>query len=193
MSKVSREDIVQAAMRLFNQNGYHATSMQDIARAVSIQKASLYHHFDGKEAILLCILETGMDHLIAELDRIVASHVDSTSKLRAAILAHAAMIAANPDGAAVFMREDRGLGDGYLSHYLAKRDVFESRFRAIIQEGMTQGVFRSVDVAIAVHGLLGMVNWMTRWYRPQGRLTPAQIADQFADMFLNGLLREHQT
>jgi AcrR family transcriptional regulator len=193
MSKVNRGDIIQAAVHLFNQNGYHATSMQDIARAVSIQKPSLYHHFDSKEAILLCILETGMDKLIAELDGIVASDMDCASKLRAALQAHAAMIAANPEGAAVFMREDRGLGDGYLSQYLAKRDLFESRFRAIIQQGMAEGIFHSVDVAIAAHGLLGMVNWMTRWYRPHGRLTPTQIADQFADMFLNGLLKERRT
>ncbi len=193
MSKISRDEIIQAAIRLFHRNGYHATSMQDIARAISIQKPSLYHHFESKEAILLCILETGIDQLIGELDRIVASNMDCVAKLRAAIHAHVAMIAANPEGAAVFMREDRGLGDGYLTEYLAKRDRFEGRFRAIIQEGMDQGVFHKADLTITVHALLGMVNWITRWYRPEGRLTAAQIADQFADLFLNGLLQERSS
>src|SRR5688500_8893884 len=139
MAKVSRDEIIEAAVQLFNQNGYHATSMRDIAHAVAIQKPSLYHHFESKEAILLCILEIGMDQLITELDRIVASDISCIDKLRAAIQAHAGMIASNPEGAAVFMREDRGLGNDYLSHYLHKRDQFERQFRQIIQEGMDQG------------------------------------------------------
>src|SRR5690349_10388089 len=110
MAKVSREEIIEAAIRLFNQNGYHATSMQDIARSVCIKKPSLYHHFDSKEAILLTILDTGMEWLINEVDTISASESDCVTKLRGIIHAHAEMIANNPEGAAVFLREDRGLG-----------------------------------------------------------------------------------
>ncbi len=189
MAKVSREAIVEAAIQLFNQNGYHATTMRDIARAVSIQKPSLYHHFDSKESILLCILETGMDRLIQELNAIVTSHVDCVEKLRQAIHAHAAMIAANPQGAAVFLREDRGLGDEYMRLYLQKRDRFEGCFRQIIQQGMDAGMFRKADVAITAHALLGMVNWMTRWYRPAGRFSASEIADQFADLLIHGLVQ----
>jgi TetR/AcrR family transcriptional regulator, cholesterol catabolism regulator len=190
MAKVSRDEIMLAAIQLFNQNGYHATSMQDIARSVSIKKPSLYHHFDSKEAILLAILDTGMEQLIQETDAIAASDMDCVDKLRAAIHAHASMIAGNPQGAAVFLREDRGLGDGYLTQYVSRRDHFERTLRSIVQEGTDQDVFRPVDVAISVQALLGMVNWMTRWYRPGGRLRPSEIADQFADLFLNGLLKK---
>lgn len=190
MAKINRQDIISAAIDLFNTNSYHATSMQDIARAVAIKKPSLYHHFESKEAILLAILEAGMDRLISNLEEIVASDVDCASKLRAAIRAHARIIADNPTGAAVFMREDRGLGRDYMAHYLAKRDHFERLFREIVEEGIKQGVFRHTDVAITVHGLLGMVNWMTRWYRTDGRLSADQIADLFANTFLNGLCAE---
>lgn len=188
MSKVSRDEIIDAAIQLFNRNGYHATSMRDIARAVNIQKPSLYHHFDSKEAILLCILETGMDRLIHDLESIADSPLGCVEKLHAAIHAHADRIAANPEGAAVFLREDRGLGDTYLRHYLGKRDQFESCFRRIMVEGIEAGVFRKADLTITVNGLLGMVNWMTRWYRPEGRLSAAEIADQFADLVINGLI-----
>src|SRR5438046_1658090 len=125
MAKVSREEIIEAAIRLFNQNGYHATSMQDIARTVCIKKPSLYHHFESKEAILLTILETGMEWLTSQVDAIAASDMDCIAKIRAAIHAHADMIAGNPAAAAVFLREDRGLGDGYLAQYLSRRDHFE--------------------------------------------------------------------
>ena len=188
MPNVHPEDIVDAAIELFSQNGYHATSMRDIAKAVNIRKPSLYHHFDSKEDILLTILKVGMDQLLEELEIIVASDETSITKLRAAIAAHASMIGDNPAGAAVFLREDRGLGDEYLSQYVAKRDRFEAYFREIVTEGVNVGVFRPTDVAISVNALLGMVNWMTRWYRPDGRLSAAEIADHFADLFLEGLL-----
>lgn len=189
MSKVTRESIIDAAIHLFNQSGYHATSMSDIARAVEIKKPSLYHHFDSKEDILLTILETGMEQFLRDMEAIVASDQDCASKLRAATRAHARLIAENPEGAAVFLREDRGLGDEYLSEYVAKRDRVERLFRQIIQQGVEEGVFRPTDVTIAARGLLGMVNWMTRWYRPGGRLSADSIADVFCDLFLQGLDR----
>jgi len=188
MAKVTQGDIIEAAARLFNQNGYHATSMQDVARAVDIRKPSLYHHFESKESILLAILEVGMDRLIAELAAIAATKQDCHSKLRAAIHAHARAIASNPEAASIFLREDRGLGDGYLVHHLSRRDQLEQIFRAIAQEGIDRREFRLVDVPIATQALLGMINWMTRWHKPHGRLSAEQVADIFADLFLNGLL-----
>ncbi len=187
MPKVSRDAIISAAIQLFNRNGYHATSMRDIAREVAIQKPSLYHHFDGKEDILLAILDAGMEQFTRDMEAIAASDDGCTTKLRAAIHAHARLIADNPDGAAVFLREDRGLGDAYLQHYVAQRDRVEQFFRAIVQQGIQEGVFRAADVTIVTHALLGMVNWMTRWYRPEGRLDAGQIADIFFDLFLYGI------
>ncbi len=192
MAKVTREEIIHAAIQLFNQNGYHATSMRDIAQAVNIKKPSLYHHFESKETILLAILETGMDRLIGELESVARSEQSCVDKLRAAMHAHAHAIADNPEGAAVFLREDRGLADTYLSQYLAKRDHFEHLFRSIIQQGTDEGCFRETDISITVHALLGMNNWMTRWYRPNGRLNAASIAEIFTDILLNGLLIEQE-
>jgi len=187
MAKVSRETILDAAVHLFNQNGYHATSMQDVANAVAIKKPSLYHHFESKEAILLAILEGSMERLIDEMASIANSQNDCATKLRDAVRTHASAIAQNPESAAIFFREDRGLGDAYLARYIEKRDEFEFHFRTIIQEGITSGEFRDTDVAIAVEAIMGMINWMTRWYRPQGRLNAEQIAGLFSDLFLNGL------
>ncbi len=191
MAKVNQDDILSAAIRLFNQSGYHATSMSDIARAVNIKKPSLYHHFESKEAILLAILETGMERLIDDLESIAASDAGCEAKLRAAIGAHARLIASHPQRAAVFLREDRGLGEQYLAEYVERRDHVERLFRAILQQGIEAGVFRPADVPITVHAMLGMVNWMTRWYRPEGRLSAEEIAEMFADLLLAGLQPSH--
>jgi AcrR family transcriptional regulator len=189
MTKVTKDEILQAAVHLFNHSGYHATSMQDIAHTVGIKKPSLYHHFESKEAILLEILETGMAQLIAEIEAIVDSDEPPDQKLQHAIQSHARIIAANPEGAAVFMREDRGLGEVYLEHYLTRRDRFEELMRQIVQAGVEQGVFRQTDVTIAVKAVLGMVNWMTRWYRPEGRLSAEEIATFFSRLVLQGLMK----
>jgi AcrR family transcriptional regulator len=186
MAKSSREAIIEAAIHLFNQNGYHATSMQDVAEAVEIKKPSLYHHFTSKEAILLAILEGGMDRIIHDVETISTSDLTCADKIKAVIRAHANILASNPDAAAVFLREDRGLGDDYMEHYIARRDRFERLLRELVQEAVNAGEFRSMDVPVVVQALLGMVNWMTRWYRTGGRLTADEIADSFAELFLHG-------
>ncbi len=191
MAQVSREEIINAAVVLFSQNGYHATSMQDVAHAVAIKKPSLYHHFESKEAILVAILESTMDRLIQQLEVIARSDLKSADKLREAIKTHAMAIARNPAGAAIFFREDRGLGEGYLQHYLAKRDEFERLFRLIVKEGIERGEFCPIDITITVQALLGMVNWMTRWYRPEGRLSAEEIAELFAQISMEGLRTGH--
>lgn len=188
MTKVNRDLIIDAAIELFHRNGYHATSMRDIAQLVKIKKPSLYHHFDSKEEILRAILQLGMDTLIGELERIAHADEDPVSKLYAAVMAHASIIAENPQAAFIFLREDRGLGAEYLKEYVAKRDHFERLFRLIVEEGINKGLFRNLDVTITVQALLGMVNWMTRWYRQEGRLSAVEIAEIFFDLLLGGLI-----
>lgn len=188
MSKVRRADIIDAAITLFREHGYHGTSMRDIARAVGIRKASLYHHFEGKQEILLTILDMGLEQLIAPLEDILAAQMSSEAKLRAAMLHHAQLIASHPGTAEFFLYEDRALDEAYRARYVARRDEFERIFRQILQEGVQSGDFRATDVAMSTQALLGMVNWMTRWYRQEGRLSVEEIVETFADLFLCGQL-----
>jgi len=189
MANARRELILKAAVHLFNENGYHATSMHDVAEAASIKKPSVYHHFSSKEAILVAILEGSMDRLILKLKVIAESDSEPLTKLRDAIQAHALAIAENPESAAVFLREDRGLGDQYLTQYITKRDQFEEFFRQIVREGISAGMFRDLDVVITVKAILGMTNWLTRWYRQDGRLNAAEIANLFSNLLIVGLQR----
>lgn len=191
MTKVTRDDIIEAAIALFREHGYHGTSMRDIARAVGIKKASLYHHFEGKQELLLTILDTGLERLITPLEEILAAEMSPEAKLRAAVHHHASLIANYPGAAALFLYEDRALEEPLRARYVARRDAFEGFFRQILQEGMQDGTFRNGDVAMSTQALLGMVNWMTRWYRPEGRLSVEEIAETFADLFLCGQLAKN--
>jgi AcrR family transcriptional regulator len=188
---VHRDDILQAAARVFHERGYHGTRMQDISAAVNLTAGSLYHHFaGGKEAILIAVLESGLAQVTADVAAIVESDLPPDEKLRQAIRAHVISVTEHVAVAALMifeMRTTLSLPD-VPARYLAQRDQFEGLYRQVIKEGVAQGSFKPVDVGIFTRTLLGASNWVSVWYRPEGRLKGADIADAFADIFLSALV-----
>ncbi len=184
---VTREDILAVAAQIFRRKGFHATSMQDIARAVHLQKASLYHHVSSKQEILLALLDRALDLLIASMHEVVSQPLSPAEKLRRAIEAYTATLAEHRDLAAVLLLEFRFLDPELKARHIRRRDEFERLWREVVNEGVTQGDFRVEDVALAVRAVLGMVNWLVMWYRPDGPLSIEVIAHQFAELALEGL------
>lgn len=185
---MQRADIVQAAAQIFRQKGYHATSMQDIADAVHLQKASLYHHIDSKQEILLEILDAALDLLTADISAVVESDLSPTVKLRLALKAYTLRLNEDRDLASVLLLEYRGLDPKLRSRHVARRDRIDQLWRRLVQEGVDAGEFRRVDPVLTSFALLGVQNWMITWFRDDGRLTAAQAAEGFAELFLKGLL-----
>src|SRR3989304_2639240 len=106
---MARDDILLAAAQVFRRKGFHGASMQDIADAVGLQKASLYHHVHSKQEILLALLDRALDLLIADLEPIAAEEGPSGAKLRRAIRSYVARLTQEPDLAAVLLLEYRNL------------------------------------------------------------------------------------
>ena len=185
---MQRADIVQAAAQIFRQKGYHATSMQEIADAVHLQKASLYHHVEGKQEILLEILDHALDRLTADISGVIDSDLSPTLKLRSGMRAYTAMLTEDRDLASVLLLEYRGLDAKLRARHIARRDRVDQLWRRLVQEGMDAGEFRTVDPVMTSFALLGVQNWMITWFHENGRLTAAQAAEGFADLFLKGLL-----
>ncbi|MEK6588193.1 MAG: TetR/AcrR family transcriptional regulator [Chloroflexota bacterium] len=186
---MQREDIILSAAQIFREKGYHATSMQDIANSVQLQKGSLYHHIRSKQEILLEILDRALAVLIGDLQPIVASDLPADQKLRKAMQTYIGRMTQNADLAAVMLLEHRSLEPGLRAGHVARRDRFEALWRQIVREGIDQGRFKPMDVAVVTFALLGVQNWLITWYREGGRLRPAKLADQFAELFLAGLER----
>jgi AcrR family transcriptional regulator len=184
---MSRADIIQAAAQIFRQKGYHATSMQDIAGAVNLQKASLYHHVENKQEILFTILEHALDLLIGDMRAVVDSDLLPEEKLRLAMQVYMGRLTEDSDLAAVLLLEHRSLEKRLRSRHAARRDRYETLWRKIIEGGVEQGVFRQVDVSIATFAIMGVQNWMITWYRDGGRLTALELSDHFSELFLEGL------
>lgn len=184
---MQRSDIIQAAAQIFRQKGYHGTSMQDIADAVHLQKASLYHHISGKQEILVDILDRALDLLIEDIETVAKSKIKPEEKVRQAMQAYVGRLTEDIDLAAVLLQEHRSLADDLRAVHIARRDRLESIWREILQEGIKSGDFRHTDEVITTFAILGVLNWMITWYQPGGRLTAQEIANQFGDIFLRGL------
>lgn len=184
---MQRSDIIQAAAQIFRQKGYHGTSMQDIADAVHLQKASLYHHITGKQEILVDILDRALDLLIKDIEAVAKSDIKPEEKVRQAMQAYVGRLTEDIDLAAVLLQEHRSLEDDLRAAHIARRDRLESIWREILQEGIKSGDFRHTDEVITTFAILGVLNWMITWYQPSGRLTAQEIANQFGDIFLRGL------
>lgn len=176
-----REQIVQAAAALFREKGYHGTSIGDIAARVGLPKGGIYHYIDSKEQLLYEITCRGIRALLPLLRRIRDSHLAPEPKLREAVRAHIASLAAYRDYVSVFLQEKRALAPEHLKEYVRDRDDVEQIFRDIIREGIEKGCFREVNPKLIAFAILGMCNWVVQWYRVDGESSIEEIAELFAD------------
>ena len=185
---MTRDEILDAAAQIFSQKGFHAASMQDIAAAVNLQKASLYHHINSKQEILVALLDRALDMLIEEMESVLAQPLLPDQKLPLAIQAYLSAMLEHRDLAVILLMEHRSLDTAHHASHIPRRDRFEQLWRDLIDEGMQTGVFCCADPAMASRALLGVLNWTITWYHPDGPLSPEEIAAQFANLFLLGLL-----
>ncbi len=185
---MTRDEILDAAAQIFREKGFHAASMQDIAKAVNLQKASLYYHVSSKQDILSALLDRALDLLIEHIESVQSQSLSPDEKLRQAMSVYLQLMLENIDLAAVLLLEHRSLEPQYHASHIPRRDRFERVWRDLIVSGYNEGIFSCSDPALASRYLLGVLNWTITWYRPEGPLTPSQIAEQFADLLLQGLL-----
>ncbi len=204
---VSREDILLAAADVLQRNGYEATTMKDIAAAVNLTAASLYHHFRNKDALLLAVLEAGLEHVLSQIEPIAHSDLSSPEKLSLMIKAHVLGLTQNTAVGAAMVFEIRSLmgakeplsiaspadHDAYQTFverralFFSRRDEFEDLFRLVVRQGIQNKSFQPVDVGIFTKTMLGAHNWVGVWYKPEGRLSGEQIAERIADTMLRAL------
>jgi AcrR family transcriptional regulator len=189
-----REDRVRAAaLRLFKEKGYHATSMRDIAGEVGINKGSLYSYIRSKEDLLIPVFEQAMAVLLAQIEQITAdSGLRPTERLARAIHAHVIAVADNLDVLTVYLSEWRQLAAESLTTVRQRRERYAALFLQILEDGVASGEFRSMDTRIVMLGMIGMCNYLFRWYRSDGRLVPDQVADELIEMVMQGVLYRRQ-
>ncbi|GAB4580054.1 MAG: TetR/AcrR family transcriptional regulator [Anaerolineales bacterium] len=188
---MTREEILEVAAQIFRQKGFHAASMQEIADAVNLRKASLYHHVSSKQEILLDLMDLAMDYLIERTQAIFLQPIPPQDRLHQAIHRYLKALTDYPDLANVLLLEYRSLEPDFRERHQPRRDQFERLWRGLIQEGVEAGHFNPINSSVAAKILLGSMHWVITWYRPDGSLTIDQIAETYASMLLKGFLTDH--
>jgi TetR/AcrR family transcriptional regulator, cholesterol catabolism regulator len=180
-----RNELTRQAARLFAEQGYLGTSMEDLAVAMGVQKASLYAHVKSKEDLLHELARDGAVAFHAALDEF-DERLPAVEKLRLALRGHLHVVAEQLDVATVFVREWRYLEGERREAFLAERRRYEDRIRALFREGVEQSELRTdLDVSVAALLFLSAANWAYTWLQ-RGRDTDA-LADRFFELLVDGM------
>ncbi|WP_310395196.1 TetR/AcrR family transcriptional regulator [Hymenobacter sp.] len=185
-----KAQIDRTATALFRARGFAATSMRELATELGLEAGSLYSHIKSKEEILHRVCFGLAADFFAGFDAAtVGATAPLATQLRLAMEAHVRVLTRDSAASAVFLHEWRHLSEPARTEFLALRDRYEAGFRGLVQRGIAAGELHAPDAAFAVLTLLASLNWLPTWYRPDGKLTPDEIAHRLAEQLLNGMRR----
>ncbi len=180
-----RRRVVADAARVFAERGFHATSMAELTAATGLAAGGLYHYIDGKDDLLIAICDELLEPLLSEAREIVAAEAAPEAQLRSLMRAWLLHIAEHLDHMLVFAQERHVIErEPRWRRVRAQRKEFEQILDDVLARGEADGSMSFGDRGLALRALLGMVNYSPQWLRPQGRLSPEQIADGYCDLLL---------
>jgi AcrR family transcriptional regulator len=180
-----QDAVLNAAVRLFNEHGYDATSMFDIAEALGITKSSVYHHINGKEHLLQMAVDRALDGLFEAADEVRSLDVPAIERLEQLIRRSVLVLDERLEFVTLLLRV-RG-NTAVEQHALARRRVFDGIVTDLVKQAQAEGAVRpDVDPATAARLLFGMVNSLAEWYRPR-RGSARAMADAVATIAFEGL------
>lgn len=179
--------ILDSAVQLFFERGYHGTSMRDVAAVVGIQMSSLYYHFPSKQSLLLDIMERTMNDLIDNAHEALLLPKTPREKLISGITRHVNFHAQKHRENFITDSELRSLDETAKLLIISKRDEYSSLFRNIIKDGQDLGDFRRTDISVALAALFSMISSVPIWFNPSGKLSLDKVAIEIATIFLDGI------
>jgi len=182
-----RAEICRTAAQIFRDRGYDATSVSDIARALGMTKAGLYHYFDSKEALLFEIMTYGLERVRDDVVLQVRNIRDPEERLRQIVMRHA-RIATDGRGAVAHLGDEiRALPPAARRQIEERMRFYVNLIRGTLAELKAAGRLRDVDPTVAAFSVLGMILWAPRWFRQGGRLSQEQVATEIAKLAMGGL------
>lgn len=183
-------EICRIAARVFYEKGYDGASMQDIAQAVGLTKAGLYHHVGSKDRLLFEIMNYGMDILDETVLARVKDIADPQEKLRQTIIGHIDLIVRARDlEITVILHENRSLKGALRKKINARKRKYIDYLEGLIGQVQEHAGTRPlISRRLAAFALLGMINWLYQWFRPEGPTHQNELAEAYVDFFFRGLL-----
>jgi len=184
------DEIVRAAAAAFGEVGYRTATLETIADRAGLSKVTLYRYVSSKEELLSLVVERTIDRFQQGLRRIIAEQRPADDTLRRIIHYQVTLLTEHLPFLTVFFSEESGLPAPMAARAARAKREYDQAIARVVQEGVETGLLRDLPPTLVVFGLLGMCNWLHKWYRPDGKRTPAEIADVFVTLLERGYLAE---
>jgi AcrR family transcriptional regulator len=184
--RMKREAVLREAGRAFSKRGYHNTSLDEVAKTLKVTKAALYNYVRDKQEILFESHKLALDLGDQAVEHATTHGTSGIDKLRLFITHYIELLTGELGACAVLMEVDALTPDD-RKRIIARRDEFERRFIKMIKEGIADGTVVPVDPKLAVFTFMGAINWIPRWYSPEGRFSGTEIAENVANLLLDGM------
>jgi len=185
------EEILAAAVTVFAENGYRATSMNDLARAAGLSKPGLYHYVASKEQLLVLLYQTVMEQHLVEERAVIDSSTSATESLRRILAQRATYSCRQQRLWRIFTEEEAEVPAELMGDIRKQRREREDFLVNIVEEGVAAGEFRlTATPRIAVRAMVGAVNFCYKWFDPSGPKDAEQIGSEMADFLVSALVPE---
>lgn len=184
--EIKREAVLRTAAQLFNEKGYHAVSLDEVAERLNVTKPTLYYYVKSKDDILAECVRSGLELMQAAIARSDEAGGTAIDKLVAAMRKYTEIVTMDFGKCLIRVGEDPLPPDSRREVRRLKAAI-DLEFRHLIEQGIAEGSLRDVDPKLAAFTLAGALSWIGRWYRADGPLTPDQIAEQCIGVLMGGL------
>ncbi|WP_432239543.1 TetR/AcrR family transcriptional regulator [Herbaspirillum robiniae] len=184
--EVKREAVLRTAAQLFNEKGFHATSLDEVAERLNVSKPTLYYYVKNKDEILFECVRIGLEKVQRSASEAGASNGAAIDKLIAAMRAYAEIVTMDFGMCLIRVGEDPLPAESRKKLRALKAKI-DNEFRSMIKQGIAEGSIVKCDPKVTAFLLAGALSWIGRWYQEEGGLTPIEIADQAVSLILDGL------
>jgi len=180
--------LLDAAVALFSRQGYAATSTREVAALLGMQKASLYYHIESKEDLLYFICKSSLEQVRSDVETAIAEIDGPLERTRTLICTHVESMLRSKDEHATTLTEMYSLSKDRLASIVALREGYVDLVRSVLRDAQKAGALREdIDVRYLTLALLGLLNRVLVWYRRRGPLSPVQLGQLLAVIFLAGI------
>jgi AcrR family transcriptional regulator len=183
------DKIYSVVAHLFAHNGYHSTSMREIARELGMNQSSLYHYFKSKEDILYKLMNDAMDDAMATLEEICAADLAPEDKLNRVLGFYIRYYAGDQERLILLVNEKNSLTEAYRRRLVRKERRYVRLFKDIFEELAGHDRIKEIPPSVAIFAFLGMVHYTIKWYHKDGQVSLDELADSFLEIFTKGILR----
>ena len=185
--QAKRDAVLHVAAQMFNERGFHATSLDDIAARLNVTKPTLYYYVKNKDAILLACVKKGLDMTLEGIDASRAAGGNAIDQLRACMRTYAEVVT-QPFGMCLIRVGDEEVPEPSRTELRRLKSEIDHAFRRLVEQGVQEGVLAPCDPKMAAFVIAGGLSWIGRWYQPQGAYSADQIIEQCTHLLLQGVL-----